>query len=181
MLVYSLQLGMDWEAPDFELPDTAGNLYKLGSLQLKYGILIIFTCNHCPYAKASWPVLIKLYQKYYKRGVDFVAINSNDGRAYPEDSSEEMKKMVSERLIPFPYLRDESQEVAKKYQVQCTPEIYLLDKNRKIFYHGRINDNWHDPKKVERQDLADALHRLVVGDKPPVEQFPSMGCSIKWK
>ena len=181
MLLYSTQLKVGWQAPDFRLPDTNGKTYSLHEQPLKRGILVIFTCNHCPYAKAAWPIIIKLHKKYQKHGIDFVAINPNDDREYPEDSFEAMKKKVIEWNIPFPYLRDTSQKTAKDFQAQCTPDIYLLDKDKKLFYHGRINDNWQNPDKVKRQDLADALDRLYVSDKPPVEQFPSMGCSIKWK
>lgn len=181
MLLYSTQLPIGWPSPDFELSDTNGNLYKLSEKTLKYGILVVFTCNHCPYAKASWPCLSDLYQKYGKRGFEFVAINPNDDKAFPEDSLEVMKEKVIKEGIFFPYLRDETQEVAKNYQAQCTPDVYLFDNEKKLFYHGRINDNWKDPKSARRNDLDDALNRLLLGDKPPVEQFPSMGCSIKWK
>lgn len=172
MLLYSTPLPVGWQAPEFELPDTKGNLYQLAKQQLKYGIVVIFICNNCPYAKAALPLLVKLHKKYHKKGFEFVAINPNDEKT-------DLKESFGE--IPFPYLRDETQKVAKKYQAQCTPDTYLFNKDRKLFYHGRINDNWQDSKKVKRADLDDALNRLYVGDKAPIEQFPSMGCSIKWK
>ena len=181
MLMYSLQLPVGWQAPDFQLPDTAGNIYKFSQTAPKHGILIIFICNHCPYAEAAWPVLLSLYGKYQKRGIDFVAINPNDDKTYPEDSFEMMKQKVMELGISFPYLRDETGDVAKEYEAQCTPDVYLFNKEKKLYYHGRINDNWKEPDKVTRNDLDDALRRLFIGDRPPVEQFPSMGCSIKWK
>lgn len=181
MLMYSLQLPVGWPSPDFELPDTNGNLYKFSQITPKHGVLVIFICNHCPYAKAAWPILINLFNKYQKRGIDFVAINPNEDKTYPEDSFEMMKKKVVELGIAFPYLRDENQEIAKKYQAQCTPDLYLFNKEKKLYYHGRINDNWKEEAKVTRNDLDEALRRLFIGDRPPVEQFPSMGCSIKWK
>lgn len=180
-VLYSTALQVGWQAPDFTLPDTNGQTFRLYSQQPKHGTLIIFTCNHCPYAKAAWPLLIELANKYQKRGIQFVAINPNDEKAYPEDSFEVMKQRANQWGLPFPYLRDDSQEVAKTYQAQCTPDVYLLDKNKKLYYHGRINDNWKDPTKVTRNDLDEALRRLFIGDRAPVEQFPSMGCSIKWK
>ncbi len=180
-VLYSTQLQIGWKAPDFELPDTSGVIYKLYNRQPKIGILVIFTCNHCPYAKAAWPLLIELANYYQKRGIEFVAINPNDQNAYPEDSFEVMKQKVIEWSLPFLYLRDETQKVAKDFQAQCTPDIFLLNKEKKLYYHGRINDNWKDSSKVKRKDLDDALRRLFIGDRPPVEQFPSMGCSIKWK
>ncbi len=180
-LLYSAQKNIGWEAPDFDLPDSGGSRVKLSDVFLKAGVLILFTCNHCPYAKAAWPIIIELFKKYRRKGVEFIAINSNDSQAYPEDSIEIMRQKTFEWRIYFPYLRDETQEVAKKYDAQCTPDVYLFDKDRKLYYHGRINDNWQDSNKVIRHDLEEALQRLIIGDKPPVEQFPSMGCSIKWK
>lgn len=181
MLLYSTQLSVGWEAPDFELAETNGQKIKLSTYRPKTGILIVFTCNHCPYAQAAWPILLTLAKKYQRKGIEFMAINPNNEKTYPEDSFAEMKKKAAEWQLTFPYLRDETQEIAKKYQAQCTPDIYLLDRNKKLFYHGRVNDNWKDSTRVTRNDLDDALNRLYVGDKPPVEQFPSMGCSIKWK
>lgn len=180
-LLYSTQLEPGWQAPEFELPDTNGQIFKLNSQTPKRGILVVFTCNHCPYAKTAWPLLIDLAGKYQKRGIQFVAINSNDDSAYPEDSFEVMRQRANQWGLPFPYLRDENQEAAKAYQAQCTPDIFLFDKDKKLYYHGRINDNWKESTKVTRHDLDDALNRLFIGDRPPVEQFPSMGCSIKWK
>lgn len=171
MLLYSTQIKIGWQAPDFNLANARGGNYHLYSQNPKKGILIFFTCNHCPYAKAAWPILIDLYNVYKKKGIEFVAINPNDENDYSEDSF----------AIPFPYLRDETQDIAKAYQAQCTPDVYLFDSDKKLFYHGRVNDNWKDNNHVTRNDLDEALRRLFIGDRPPVEQFPSMGCSIKWK
>lgn len=180
MLMYSQQLPIGWQAPDFKLPDTGGNIYDFSQVAPKHGILVIFICNHCPYAKAAWPTLCNLAAKYQKRGFDFIAINPNNSKDYPDDDLEGMIKKVHDTGMTFPYLRDETGEIAKKYQVQCTPDIYLLNKEKKLYYHGRINDNWKEPATAARNDLDDALRRLFIGDRPPVEQFPSMGCSIKW-
>lgn len=181
MLLYSLKLNPGWLAPDFTLPAIDGTSFHLREEKPQKGIVIIFTCNHCPYAKASWPVLVSLYNRFAPSGVSFVAINANDDSDHPEDSFENMKLFSKKNNILFPYLRDETQETAKKYQAQCTPDIYVLDPSHTLYYHGRINDNWQNPDKVTRNDLEDALNRLTLGDKPPVEQFPSMGCSIKWR
>lgn len=172
-----------WEAPAFRLPDTQGREYSLEDFKDKKGLLVVFTCNHCPYAKAAWPLLIELYKKH--RGeVEFVGVNPNDEAAYPEDSLEVMKQKVGEWGIPFPYLRDESQEVARAYQAQCTPDSYLFKNENnvfKLFYRGRINDNWQDPENVREHNLDEALTALEKNESPPLSQPPSMGCSIKWK
>lgn len=181
MTVSSLILPLGEKAPDFNLPATDGKNYSLGSFAKAGALVVVFTCNHCPYAKAAWPLLIKLVDEYGDKGVAFVGINPNDENQYSEDSFEGMCEKVSEWGINFPYLRDESQKVARSYQAQCTPDIYVFDGDRKLYYHGRINDNWQEPQKATREELKEALEDLLAGKKPPEIQNPSMGCSIKWK
>ncbi len=180
-LTYSSPAKVGAKTQDFNLPGTDGNKYSLDSFKKAKGLVVAFTCNHCPYAKASWPLLIKLADEFSGKGVSFVAINPNDENLYPEDSLDVMKEKVGEWGINFPYLRDESQEVAKKYKAVCTPDIFVFDKDNKQYYHGRINDNWQEPEKVTREDLKDTLNSLLEGKDPPQDQKPSMGCSIKWK
>lgn len=180
-LLYSTKLPPEWEAVNFTLTSTTGKKYTLSEQVLNKGIVIVFTCNHCSYAKASWPLLVGMHNKYASRGIDFIAINPNDTQEFPEDSFAKMKEFVTANKIPFPYLYDEDQKVARTYQAQCTPDLYLFTRNLKLFYHGRINDNWQNPQMVTRHDLQEAIDRLLIGDQAPIEQFPSMGCSIKWK
>ena len=92
-----------------------------------------------------------------------------------------MKKKVPEWNINFPYLRDESQEIAKTYKAACTPDVFVYDEKRKLYYHGRINDNWQNPQQVKNEDLKDAINNFISGNPPPQPQNPSLGCSIKWK
>lgn len=165
----------------FDLPSVDGSNYTVESFKDANILVVAFSCNHCPYAQAAWPLLIDLYNRFKDQDVAFVAINPNDKTQYPEDDFETMKVKAKEWGIPFPYLRDESQEVAHKYDARCTPDIYVYDQGRKLAYRGRINDNWQDPSKVTRHDLADALSALLRGGKPSKPQYPSMGCSIKWK
>jgi peroxiredoxin len=179
-LVESVLLPPRWKAKDFRLLGTDGKTYSLVDFADAKGLVIVFTCNHCPYAQAAWPVLIDLAQNYQEKGIQFVAINPNDPVRYPEDSFEKMKDLVSEWGIDFPYLWDETQKVAKKYKAQCTPDIYVFNKNRTLFYHGRINDNWQNPDQVTEENLKDALEELLGGKLLPEHQPPSMGCSIKW-
>lgn len=147
-----------------------------------YKVLVIaFICNHCPYAKAAIPRLIKLQEEYLDKGVMFVGINANDPKEYPEDDMEHMTKYAQEWGMNFPYLVDETQEVAKTFGAVCTPDIFVYDRDRKLAYHGRIDDNWKEEDQVTTHDLRDALEALVVGGEVAAEQHPSMGCSIKWK
>ncbi len=125
--------------------------------------------------------LIKLQSDYAEKGVQLIGINSNESDNYPEDSFENMKKAVEEYGMNFTYLYDELQEVARAYQAQCTPDIYVFNQDRQLAYHGRLDDSWSEPEKVQKQDLQEALDIVLNGNLVIDEQLPSMGCSIKWK
>ena len=166
-------------APYFNLPDTLGKNVSIEDFDSEL-LIIVFTCNHCPYAKAVEDRLIKL-GKEYKNDVDFVLISSNDSENYPEDSPEKMAERHTEKGYPFPYLFDETQEVAKAYSAVCTPDIFLYNDDRKLEYRGRIDDNWQNPEQVEREELKMAIEAVLNGKAIDFEQKPSMGCNIKWK
>jgi len=180
-LLESLDIPLGTKMPDFELKDPFGKLYKSNDLYGEKGLLVIFTCNHCPYAIAVWPRVVKLAKYARKLGINTVAINPNaPNPAYPEDSAEKMKDKIKELGIDFPYLVDETQEVAKKFKAQCTPDIYLFNKDHELVYHGRVDDNWQDENKVTKEELKEAIEKLSKGEKIPEKQYPSIGCSIKW-
>jgi len=182
-LVYSQTHPVGWKALNFILKGTDDLFYSLDSFLDKKGLLIIFTCNHCPYSKASWPILKNMSQQY-DHDIAFVAINPNDTITYPEDSFDEMKKFAQEHEITFPYLIDDTQEIAKAYNAQCTPDPYLFKMKYdsfSLFYQGRINDNWQNPEDAKEFNLDDAIKRILNNQEPPKKQPPSMGCSIKWK
>ena len=166
-------------APYFNLPDTSGKNLSIEDFDSEL-LVIVFTCNHCPYAKAVEDRLIKL-GKEYKNDVDFVLISSNDSENYPEDSPKKMAERHAEKGYPFPYLFDETQEVAKAYSAVCTPDIFLYNGDRKLEYRGRIDDNWQNPEQVEREELKMAIEAVLNGKTVDFEQKPSMGCNIKWK
>lgn len=170
-LAYSQAIPFGSIAPDFSLPGVDEKTYSLQNFKSKKALVIIFMCNHCPYVKACIDRLIAFQNEFGPTGTQFVGINSNDDKNYPEDNFENMKKFAVERGINFPYLRDETQNVAKKYAAVCTPDIFVYDENFGLFYHGRIENN----------ELAEALIALLKGEKPSQDQKPSMGCSIKWK
>ena len=144
------------------------------------GLLVIFTCNHCPYAIAIWERLIALYEDATKQGINMLAINPNIHPDYPTDSPEAMLNKIQEWNIPFPYLVDQTQATAKAYQAQCTPDLYLLNSKHELVYHGRLDDNWQEPSKVSTQELKLAFAALTEGAPIPSPQHPSLGCSIKW-
>ena len=180
-LLNSKMVPLGTKVIDFDLPGTDDKNYSLGSFKDKKVLVIIFMCNHCPYVIAVLDRIIAIQNDYADKGIQLIGINPNDTVNYPEDSFENMKKIVKERNIPFPYLIDESQDIAKKYDAVCTPDIYVYGKERTLLYRGRIDDIWQEESKVTKRDLRDALDAILKGNPVSEEQVPSMGCSIKWK
>ena len=177
MLLSTLDLGA--KAPDFDLPGVDGRGYSLGSFNDKPVLVVIFSCNHCPYVKAYEDRMVGIQRDYSNKGVQFVAINSNDDKAYPEDGFPEMVKRAKEKGFNFPYLRDESQKVVEAYGGVCTPHVFAFDSGRGLRYRGRIDDS-KDPGKVTTNDLRNALDDLVSGIAVRVPDTRPFGCSIKW-
>jgi peroxiredoxin len=180
-LMYSKGMLLGTPAPPFTLPGVHGKMHSLDSFADAKVLVVVFTCNHCPYAQASEDRLIQLQKEYEHRGVRFVAINPNDDEKYPDDSFEKMKERAASKGFNFPYLRDETQAIARAYDAACTPDIFVFDKDRKLIYNGRIDDNWQHPDQVTRHDLREVLDAALEGREVDFEHVPSMGCSIKWK
>jgi thiol-disulfide isomerase/thioredoxin len=158
------------------LKNTDGKMYTPKNFSHAKVLVIIFTCNHCPYAQAVEKRLLEFHKKYAEKNVQLVCINANDAENYPDDSFENMQK----KKYPFPYLYDETQTVAHTFQAQCTPDIYAYYE-QKLAYHGRFDDNWQDQNAVTSHNLEEAVKALLADKKPSADQKPSMGCSIKWK
>lgn len=180
-LAYSKGMALGTAAPDFSLPATDGKTYRLEDFDAPV-LVVVFTCNHCPYAIAVEDRLVRLANAYREKGVQFAAINPNDAQNYPADSFEHMVERAKTKRFPFPYLRDESQAVARAYDAACTPDVFVFGEDRKLAYNGRVDDNWQDESKVEQRDLEEVLNALL--EQRPVhlaKVVPSMGCSIKWK
>lgn len=180
-LTYSTGMPPGTPAPDFSLPATDGTAYSLASFEDARVLVVVFTCNHCPYAVAAEDRLIDIQNRYTDKGVQFVAINPNDAETYPEDSFENMAVRAREKGFSFPYLCDATQETARAYGAACTPDIFVFDAERKLRYNGRIDDNWQYPDRVTSRDLERALDAVLAGEDVPFAPVPSMGCSIKWK
>tara|TARA_B100001113_G_scaffold60814_1_gene46223 strand:- start:2053 stop:2598 length:546 start_codon:yes stop_codon:yes gene_type:complete len=178
-LTESTMVSLGSVAPFFNLPNTDGTNVSTEDLN-KELLVVIFTCNHCPYAKAVENRLIDLANKY-KSKVNFVLISSNDVENYPADSPEKMAEQAKNKNYPFPYLFDETQEVAKAYSAVCTPDIFMYDGERKLRYRGRLDDNWKEPENVTREELKMAIDSTLNDQKIEFTQVPSMGCNIKWK
>jgi peroxiredoxin len=165
----------------FELKGIDERIYTERDFEDKDVLVLIFMCNHCPYVKAQIKRYIDFQDKHRERGIQLVAINSNDPEYYSEDSFENMKKFAEERKMNFPYLVDESQETARNYDAVCTPDIYVYDKERKLRYRGRFDDNWKEEDKVSSRDLEKAVEKILNEEEINFKQIPSMGCSIKWR
>lgn len=144
-------------------------------------LIIVFSCNHCPYVQAYEDRMIRLQQDYEKKGVQLVALNSNDAKSYPDDSFELMVKRARDRGFNFPYLRDEDQSVADAFGATHTPQFFVFDKARKLCYSGKMDDNWKEPEGVKEAYLKVALDSLIAGEKVKVPETYSIGCTIKRK
>lgn len=169
------------KAPNFHLPGVDGRLLGLKDFEDKDVVIVMFSCNHCPYVKAYEERFVALQRDYEEKGVVLIAINPNDDKRYPEDSLENMKMIAKEKGFNFPYLRDETQDVVRSYGGERTPEVFVFDKDRKLRYHGRIDDNVYEPHQVRIHYLRDALNALLKGEKIRIKDTEPVGCTIKWK
>lgn len=167
------------KAPDFNLRSVKEGRKSLKDFDTQL-LVVFFTCNHCPYAKA-YEGRIKELVEEFEDEVSFVGINSNDSDNYPEDSFENMKKRAKKEEFNFAYLRDETQEVAGAYGGECTPHFFLFDEGRNLVYQGAFDDNWKEPKQVTEEYLKNAILELLDGEDVSKPLTNAIGCSIKWK
>jgi peroxiredoxin len=168
-------------ARDFNLKNIDGKMRSLAGIENAKGYIVIFTCNHCPYAIAYEDRIIDLNKKYAPLGYPVVAINPNDVVKQPDDSFEKMQMRAKEKSFTFPYLYDDTQEIAKAFGATRTPHVYLLDKNRVVRYIGAIDDNHEDATEVKEKYLENAINALRNGQTVAVPQTKAIGCTIKWK
>ena len=168
-------------AADFSLPGIDGRTCSLDSFKDAKALVIVFSCNHCPYVQAYEGRLVQLQKEYAAKGVRLVAINSNDAVNYPEDSFGEMKKRAEAKGFNFPYLRDETQLTAKAYGATHTPHLFVFGPDRKLAYTGKIDDDWQQPANVKKQYLREALDDLLAGRPVREPETHAIGCTIKWK
>lgn len=179
----SKMISLGTKAPDFNLKCAVSNkFYSLQELKSNTATVIMFICNHCPYVKLINEGMVKIANDYNDKGIRFIAINSNDVAAYPEDSPENMKKTAERYSYPFPYLFDESQNVARQYDAACTPDIFVYDGNLSLVYRGQFDDaRPGNGKQVTGASLRAALDDIIAGKAVSAQQIPSIGCNIKWK
>lgn len=165
-------------APEFELPDTNGTSWS--STDGDGPTVVVFTCNHCPYALAWHDRITQLARDYADRGVRFLAINANDPSRRPGDSYEAMQKRVASEEWPMPYLHDADQDVARAYGAKTTPDVFVLDGDGRLRYRGAPDSDYDDPGQRAAW-VRDALDAVLAGREPSRPETKPVGCSIKWK
>ena len=166
-------------APTFTLADTGGSPTPLHDGD-GAATVVVFTCNHCPYALAWHDRIAQAARDYAAQGVRFLAINANDSERYPRDSYEAMQRRVEHEGWPMPYLHDASQEVARAYGAKTTPDVFVLDAAGVLRYRGAPDSDYDDPSQ-QASWLRDALDAVLSGDQPQRPETKPVGCSIKWK
>ena len=179
MHTQTLQIGS--RLPEFEhLPCVNGKTYSSADFTNQV-LIIVFSCNHCPYVQAYEDRMMKLQNDYRARDVQLVAINSNDEKNYPDDNFDKMKERAAQRKFNFPYLRDEDQSVADSFGATHTPQFFVFDKERKLRYSGKLDDNWKEPGQVKGKYVRYAIDAILDGKEVKIQETYSIGCTIKWK
>lgn len=185
-MAFTLPLGQP--APDFDLPGVDGKRYSLHTFRGCRALVVVFSCNHCPYVVGSEDRMIRFALEYAPKGVAFVAINANETDNHPGDSFEHMVRRAKDKNFPFHYLRDESQDLARAYGALRTPHYFLFGRGGDnedgpwtLRYTGRMDDNPRVPGAERTHELADAVEAVLCGRRPPVEATNPIGCNVKWK
>jgi len=171
-----------WQAPAFRLSATDGKTYGLSDIAGPKGTLIMFICNHCPYVLGVLARITRDARDLKALGIGVAAISANDVTAYPQDSFDKMAGLARDHGFTFPYLYDETQDVARAYQAACTPDFFGFNADGGLQYRGRLDGAAKDADaKGMRRDLFEAMKQIARTGQGPMDQIPSMGCSIKWK
>ena len=175
-------LDLGTAAPDFTLPEpVTGNQVSL-SAQRGKPVLVVFSCNHCPYVLHIIDAFVELANGAQRRGLGVFMISANDVTGYPQDGPQPMAEFARKHDFEFPYLYDESQQVAKAYRAACTPDFFLFDAQHRLVYRGQFDSSRPgNSAPVDGADLRTAIDAVCAGASLPVEQIPSVGCNIKWR
>ena len=169
-----------WKARDFALKGVDGKTYTLADVRGPRGTLVVFICNHCPYVKASIGRIVAEAKALREIGIGTIAVMPNDTATYREDSFDNMKAFAAKHGFTFPYVIDDTQDVARAYEAQCTPDFFGFNTQDELQYRGRLDASRTTPAANARRDLFEAMKQVAETGNGPVEQAPSMGCSIKW-
>ena len=177
----ALPIGASMPLADVKMKNVDGKELDLAEIKKPAGTLVVFTCNHCPFAKKWESRIVDLGNTYAAKGIGVVAINANDPKAYEDDSIDVMRQRAKERGMQFPYVVDATSNVARAFGATKTPEAFVFDGAGKLVYHGAIDDNGEEPAKVENAYLKLALEAVVNGADVPVKETKSIGCGIKFR
>lgn len=170
-----------WIAPDFTLTATDGRIWSRDQLCGPRGLLVMFLCNHCPYVQAVIDRIVRDVAEAKTLGFGAVGVMSNDTDAYPEDGFDRMAAFAAQHRFNFPYLIDPDQSVARAYDAVCTPDFFAFDSHLGLQYRGRLDASRKEALPNARRDLVEALRQISLTGQGPREQWPSLGCSIKWR
>ena len=176
-----LPIGASIPMADVKMKSVDGTEQTLASIQKPAGTLVVFTCNHCPFAKMWETRIVELGNTYAAKGIGVIAVNANDPKVAEDDAFEPMQQRAKERGMQFPYVVDATSNVARAFGATKTPEAFLFDKDGKLVYHGTIDDNGQEPSKVEKPYLKDALEAVLGGRDVAVKETKSIGCGIKFR
>jgi peroxiredoxin len=176
-----LAIGSAIPEANVKMKNVDGKELSLSDVKGSAGTLVVFTCNHCPFAKGWESRIVDLGNTYQAKGIGVVAVNANDPEAAAEDGFDGMVARAKEKGFAFPYVVDATSGVAKAFGATRTPEAFLFDKDGKLVYHGAVDDNMQDPTKVDKAYLKDALDAVAGGKAVPVAETKSIGCSIKFR
>ena len=177
----SLAIGAAAPMTDAKMKNVDGKDVSIADVRGTSGTLVVFTCNHCPFAKAWESRIVDLGNTYRAKGVGVIAVNANDPSVAPEDAFDVMKQRAKDKGMQFPYVVDATSNVARAFGASRTPEAFLFDKDGKLVYHGAIDDNKEDPTKVDNPYLKNALDAVVAGKDVAVKETKSIGCGIKFR
>ena len=164
---------------DFDLQNIDGEWIKLTEYAGEEGVIVIFTCNTCPYAQLYQDRIIELHKKYTKQGFPVIAINPNDPISKPGDSFEAMRQRAKEKNFPFPYVFDAEQTVYPAFGATKTPHVFVLDQSMRVRYIGAIDDNAQDASGVKEKYVENAIHAVKAGKDPDPLKTKAIGCGIK--
>jgi peroxiredoxin len=176
-----LALGATAPSRTVRMKNVDGREITIDSVRGRRGTLVIFTCNHCPYAQRWESRIVTLGNRFREQGVGVIAVNPNDPTEYPSDAFEPMQARAREAGMQFPYVVDATSDVARAYGATRTPEAFLFDARWRLVYHGAIDDNASEPDQVQSRYLEDALTAVAAGRAPAVAQSRAVGCSIKFR
>ena len=176
-----LPIGASIPSADVKMKSVDGTELTLAGVKKPAGTLVVFTCNHCPFAKRWETRIVELGNTYASKGIGVIAVNANDPKVAEEDAYDVMQQRAKERGMQFPYVVDATSDVARAFGATKTPEAFVFDKDGKLVYHGTIDDNGEDASKVEKTYLKNALEDVLAGRDVAVKETKSIGCGIKFR